>query len=174
MELDEHTLKKFLAIIEKLRNSLNHSIKWLKEDNLHFTLRFLGNISPSDIEPIYNAVMNQIQNIPPFTIELSRIITFPSSHPRIIGMGIELTQDLKTLLRALNKGLLEVGFPKEERAFLPHITLGRIRGHKKLVLHDENILLPKGYPVSHITFFQSVLTPQGSVYTPLQKIFLKM
>lgn len=172
IELDTLIKQQLKNIILILKNSTRNSVKWVKEDHLHFTLRFLGNVSINEVNQIIQVVSERIKDIKSFDIEFQDIILFPSSRPRIIALGIRLTNPLAELVQVLESSLSHLGFEQEDRPFLPHITLGRIISSKRLQLQPIIAPKPKLQAVKQIIFFKSQLTPNGSIYTPLHCLSL--
>lgn len=179
--MDESTTRVFFAItldetvkhsisnqIDLLKKSCNFQVRWVKDAQLHLTLRFLGNISTDQLEQFY-LDFEELHETPAFNLELQQIMTLPANKPRVIGIGIRQTDDLSNIISILEKKLINFGFEPEQRQFLPHITLGRIAKprRKNMPVADVNLLSIQR--VKHITLFKSQLTPDGSIYTVLKE-----
>jgi 2'-5' RNA ligase len=111
------------------------SIRWVSTNNLHVTLKFLGDVEDREIYAICRAVNNAVQNASCFSLACRGVGAFPSIHqPRTIWVGIDdLDQELTTLFSRLESELSALGFPREPRRFKPHLTLGRVtHGRKNL------------------------------------------
>lgn len=179
---DQSTTRVFFAIpfnqdirrhihyqIEQLKKICPFHVRWVKESQLHLTLRFIGNLSQHQLDALMNT-FNVVEDIASFDLELSKIITFPNNKPRIIGVGISLSQALIALNQQLEEKLIYFGLDPEPRTFLPHITLGRIaKPKRKTWLVDKFTSIPPQH-VDQISLYQSQLTPDGSIYTLLKTI----
>lgn len=175
IELDEEIKQTLASLIEKLKAS-GADVKWVKPENIHLTLKFLGHISKEKIDGIKRILDNAKDIFKPFRIILSDLGAFPKpSYPRVIWVGIKDGENnSKKIYDFMEKGLEKIGFQKEERPFSPHLTIGRVKSPKNresLKSNIENLKnsLTKSLDVGHITLFQSTLTPGGPIYTPLYK-----
>ncbi len=176
-----NTIRSFIAIklsedirsvlkdIQDQLKAINCSIKWIEPKNLHLTLKFIGNIEINKL----NAVKEIMKMIPSNNtlIQLDSIKVFPNiKKPRIIWVGVtEKTPMLINIANYLNETLSTIGIPKEEKAFTPHITIGRVKTSKnlhELIKCMEQISIPKETKqmVTNITLFKSTLTPTGPIY----------
>jgi RNA 2',3'-cyclic 3'-phosphodiesterase len=178
--MKEQTIRAFYAIaldlpikhliysqIEEIKRTCNLSVRWVKESQLHLTLRFLGNITDKQLENLTTSP-NLLSEISPFNLVFEKLITFPKHKPRIIGISIYVSLILDELISRLEYYLNSQGFEHEDRAFLPHITLGRVVKPKHRYLDfGELKAFPKQF-VDHVGLYKSELTPDGSVYTLLR------
>lgn len=158
--------------IELLKKSCHFQVRWVKDTQLHLTLRFLGNVTQDQIDN-FNSYFHDLENAPAFDLELQQVIAFPINKPRVIGIGIRLNECLMNVVDLLEKKLTEFGFEPEQRNFLPHITLGRIAKPRRKSLPFAEFDLLSKQRVNHITLFKSQLTPDGSIYTVLKEFKLK-
>jgi len=128
VEISEPVRQRAAALQQKLART-TPGVKWVEEANLHITLLFLGEVDNLDLVPICRIVKQQAAKLPPFTFEVSGLGVFPSvRRPKVLWAGIRDGGDeLKTLHENLEGPLLELGsYRREERAFSPHLTLGRL------------------------------------------------
>jgi 2'-5' RNA ligase len=160
----------------------NADVSWVQRQNIHLTLKFLGEID----EPKANLVKDTLEHIAhtirPFTIRLLTLGAFPrAASPRIIWVGVDIGEaEVTALAQSIEQALSEKGFIREERPFSSHITLGRVRSGKnrgELTKHIEELNQKFNkekteFTVKVITFFKSTLTPNGPVYEPLKEITL--
>lgn len=104
-------------------------IKWVPEDNLHLTLKFLGEVIDRDVPAVCQAIRNVCQQIDPFALEFAGAGGFPTSdRPRVIWAGIvDGGESLISLVAALETELAKLGFKPEPRDYRPHLTLGRVK-----------------------------------------------
>jgi RNA 2',3'-cyclic 3'-phosphodiesterase len=101
-------------------------VGWVEADNLHITLKFLGEIRPERVADVEAAMARIGSATSPFTLTLAGFGAFPTvRRPRVIWMGAEATPELRCLKQDLEWALADCGFEAETRAFHPHLTLGR-------------------------------------------------
>ena len=163
---------------DKLRLTLQ-KIGWVKPANLHLTLKFLGDISPEQLESIRLIIAETVKTALSFEIKLETLDVFPDlRRARIIWIGANLVPgELKQLVDQLETKLLEIGFAKEERPFQAHITLGRIRNTIIPAILEKGLDKVKKdcidadlkFHARGITLFQSVLEPGGPTYSILEE-----
>lgn len=181
----DNTIRCFIAIelSEKIRNALRDieeelkpnipGIKWVRPENIHLTLKFLGHISANAVESVKTSLKEIAENTIPFAIRLSSPGVFPApERPRIIWVGIDKgANESKALADAINDMAAKFGIEKENRPFHPHLTLGRIDFIKdKIALKNAIFSIkipPAEMAVSKITLFQSILAREGAVYNIL-------
>lgn len=157
----------------------NARVAWVKPENIHLTLKFLGEIPPKKLKETQDIFPILTQGIHPFAITLTDLGVFPSpQRPQVLWAGLSGVSELILLAQRIETELAPLGFKKERREFTAHLTLGRVRSpHNRDTLAQkiQDYRLPEGLDqtVDHITLFQSTLTPQGSIYQPLTTAFLK-
>jgi len=142
--------------------------RWVPADQIHLTLRFIGEVGPQAFAAIKAAVSGL--NFPEFTLALRGAGHFPPGrHPRVLWVGVEPSDRLSQLQQDLELALLEVGIPPEERPFSPHITLARLRDTAPAKVnsfeerHGELNYPP--YQVREVVLYSSVLTNQGAIHS---------
>lgn len=176
----EEKLKTQLEEIQKKIMVCEADIKYVERENIHLTLKFLGNIDEEKIEPINKALLRVADEYSPFEIEVGGVGVFPNpSYLRVIWVGISKGQDkLCEIHKRIEENLYPLGFKRENRGFSGHITLGRVkspRNKAKLVevlsqLRDVQI---GTQTVDSIELKRSQLSPTGPVYTTLRSVELK-
>jgi len=174
-------IKSQLAKIQKHLASSNADAKWVEPENIHLTLKFLGEITPEQQNQI-TAILKEIgATYSTFPAQITSLGAFPKiDHPRIIWVGIEQgDQEIKTIVQKLEEELEKIGIPQESREFASHITLARVRSGKNRMelVNGLNNLLGKlqvaEFKVGKITLFKSTLSHQGPLYQPLGEIILQ-
>lgn len=101
-------------------------VRWVDPDNLHVTLKFLGEVRPDRVETVEETLTRVAQGTAPFPLTLSGFGAFPTiRRPRVIWLGVEASPELRCLKQDLEWALSDCGFDAETRAFHPHLTLGR-------------------------------------------------
>ena len=173
IELDAPALEYLDEISSKLK-SCKADVSWVKVSNAHLTLKFLGDITDFSVIAIEEALKGLLEFQRPFELSLKGAGAFPSMEkPRVVWVGIEDKSGmLKNLSNRLEKAFETLGFPPENRAFNPHITLGRVRsasGKPQLLDVISSISKSHGpcFRVTGTTLFRSDLRPSGAVHTPL-------
>lgn len=144
------------------------SVRWVKPDLMHLTLRFLGDVSISKLDAITQAMDIAAQNQPPLTLHLQGTGCFPhAKRPRVIWAGLEgQVAELAAFKQELDAGLQPLGWEIEKRPFKPHLTLGRVKDAGKLrgvswaVEMDEMVV-----GITAVYLIESELTRQGPIYT---------
>ena len=180
IELDPK-LQDALNLIQKELKEVGADVKWVKHDNIHVTLKFLGDVPLEKIDSIKSVMQTTLAPIPAFSMVLTHLGAFPKvENPQIIWVGATADKNsIKHIADSLEENLKTIGFEKEKRDFEPHITLGRMRSSQnKFALSKKikNFQFPAECPrqlVNQVALFKSTLTPQGPIYETLAKINLK-
>ncbi len=156
-----------------------HAFRWVKPENVHLTLKFLGNISAETAEAIGKALHRVVAGQMPFTLCACGLGCFPRpSAPRVLWIGLDDPhRRLFTLQQHLDTELAALGFAPESRPFHPHLTLARVQ---KLPNRARFLSLLQTFrdhkfglfPVQELHLFRSQLHPQGALYTILQTVTL--
>jgi len=176
-------VKSTLGRLQERLKRANADVKWVAPENIHLTLKFLGERDDKKIEQISEILDGTAQNHNSFYASISTLGGFPSlNSPRVMWVGINGgEQECKSIYQELEEKISKLGIPKEERPFSAHITIGRSRSasnRKELIecLNGSSDYLIKEalrFKVAHITLFKSTLNPQGPVYDPLKLANLK-
>lgn len=147
-------------------------LAWVRADNLHVTLRFLGEVEPVTLERVREAVGVAATSVAPFTVALGGLGGFPPGRaPRVVWAGVLAGgEGLGALHDALESTLVARGIPGESRAFHPHVTLARVRDPRRATRLAGT--LGGGPPfgevrVAALHLMRSELGPQGSRYSVL-------
>jgi 2'-5' RNA ligase len=185
-------MRTFIAIelSEEIRSALGQvqshlkyagaDVKWVNPQNIHLTLKFLGEVDEKKLEKVKTALDGVAASSRAFELSLKEIGAFPAvDHPRVVWVGLDKGSDeSKALAQNIDESLSKIGFQKETRPFAAHVTIGRVRSpHNKLALKEKIISYntnderrtTSDERVSSITLFKSALTPQGPVYTVLHE-----
>lgn len=153
------------------------SLKWVAQENLHLTLNFLGQIDKKTLTQVKAVLQKVREKCTCFQVTLTYLGAFPSiKNPRVLWVGLgEGKSAVTELHRRLEEGFIPLGFPRNKKKYHPHLTLARCRNRAPQGLGEGIQNLPfqkEGLPVTHITLFNSNLTPQGPIYKSLQSIEL--
>ena len=166
-------------VVLELLKDLPSVIRWVNKENLHITLKFMGEFNPKDIGPIKNKLESVLSTTKQFNLIFQNLGVFPTERkPKVIWIGITSPTQLKHLFEEVEKASLALGYPSEERGFSPHITIGRVKNdlHNQdlfqigRVIQNRKIGEQCKSQVKGITLFQSKLTPVGPVYSELFSI----
>jgi len=144
---------------------------WSREDNLHLTLKFLGNVSLADIPKVSNAVERVTKPMSTFEVAVSGCGLFPpQGRPSVLWLGTQAS-GLQALHAPIEEELAEAGFARESRPFRPHLTIARLRhpqGARQLAeLHESLGFTPIEFDVSEVVVFKSELLKDGSKHTAI-------
>ena len=173
--------------LARLRSELERAehtfVKWVDPEGIHLTLKFLGNIPFKQVAEITKAIEKATQGISPFHLEISGLGAFPNlKQPRVLWVGIGGEIDkLLSLQQNIDSTLAPLGFAKEERSFVPHLTLARIRQGASLIERRSfgelamftNFEIKYPLDVKNISLMRSQLTPKGAIYTRLSVVELQ-
>ncbi len=176
LEIKEE-LKKSLAAVQQKIGAAAGGIKWVKPDNMHLTLKFLGQTREDKISDISDVLESIAGGLNSFAVAVSGFGAFPNiNNPKVIWAGLKADETLFELQKEIETALESLGFIREKRPFSPHLTIGRVRdssAKKKLKNVFEDIKADiDSFEVKNITFYKSDLMPDGPVYTVLKSIQL--
>lgn len=146
-------------------------MRWVRPENLHLTLRFLGQLELERIPILAQQLKAELSNAARFSFRLTPPFVFPSaSRPRVIALGLEPPEPLERLAQAVERAVCAAGLPAETRPFRPHITLARFPRKMRLTnLAQELEVGERVEEASAVVLFRSVLEPTGLVYSVLDK-----
>lgn len=168
------------SIHSKIKFLLKHeNINWVKPENMHITLKFLGSTPSEHIVEINKIVTDACQNLAPIQLEFEKIGLFGSSYaPRVIWLGFAENEILSQFAETLKKNLVRLGFEYDRQNFVPHLTLGRIqkietKSYFQSVLNNYKTLSLSPVKVENIYLFESILRKNGPEYISLKSWDLK-
>lgn len=176
VEIPAELQQKVYKETSKLRNELDSLVRWVAVENMHLTLRFLGDVAPSNVEFLIQMLRNEAEAVPCFNLQLTGLGSFPSlRRPRVIYIGIQAPAALDTLQRGIESGSRRLGYESEERPFSAHLTLGRVKQNAtatdqqkiRRTIESTQVDLLGSARVDSVHLFKSDLQPSGSVYTRL-------
>jgi 2'-5' RNA ligase len=166
-------IRNALALFLKELRGVAPLAKWVRAENLHVTLKFLGETEPAKVSAINNT-LGTIRSEQPITLEFRGLGFFPNEkRPRIFWAGIESSLSLKILAEEIDQKLHQLGFQIEDRPFAPHLTLARFHppglapklGHK-VAEHPSRSFGSLTTREFHL--IESKLKSTGAEYTTLQ------
>ena len=160
----------------ELKRGQQSFVKWVRADNIHITLKFLGSTPVEAIKDIVQSLTKVANSSEPFHLELGGLGCFPNwNRPQVIwvGLGGEVER-LANLQKEVDLAMHTLGFAQESRAFVPHLTLARIKGgsQEDIKFFGERVSateFAKGVPidVDELSLMESKLTPSGPLYNQL-------
>ena len=177
IELSEE-IKDSLTQIQSHLKYAGADVKWIEKDNIHLTLKFLGEIDDKKCEKVKSALDEIAKSAKSFEISLKDIGAFPKiDFPRVIWVGLDKgAKESTELALKIDKALSKLGLDKETRPFAAHLTLGRVRSSKnkedlkeKIQSYAKHDLASHTQFISYLILFQSTLTPKGSIYIKLHE-----
>ncbi|UCH62615.1 MAG: RNA 2',3'-cyclic phosphodiesterase [Fidelibacterota bacterium] len=161
------------AGLRTLVDDPKRAVRWVKGVNIHLTVRFLGATPRTAVEEIAVAVQSKLEGSPSLQVRIEGTGVFPTpTRPRVLWLGV--TGDiarLQQLEESIHQVVQPMGFPREKREFIPHITLGRVRYPQKITpdvakfLHAE--YEPVDCPLQALHLYESRLGSKGVTYIPL-------
>lgn len=163
-----------LSGVQKQLVETGADLKMVAPQNIHVTLRFLGDISPGIVEKVYEA-MKKVQ-FSPFMVQLCGLGVFPSlNYPRVVWVGMtQGAEQLKSIFSQLEPQIQNLGFAKDAYGFSQHLTIARVRSGKNKPQLAELITKKASYDFGMINadclrLKKSVLSPQGPTYSTLKE-----
>ena len=160
-----------------LRAALDSSlVRWVPTSNIHLTLKFLGGVSPANVELLTQMLSVEVNQYESFTIKFEGLGAFPNPRrPRVIWIGIQVPAGFEALQHGIEAAAATLGYPAEKRPFSPHLTIGRVKqnagpaGMQKIrnVLEEMKVGALGTVKANAVHLFKSDLKPTGAVYTRL-------
>lgn len=164
-------------VSELMQNQLpGIPVRWVPAENIHLTLKFLGDVSPNNIDVLAEILRAEALSQGPMEISVGQMGAFPKiRRPRVIWVGVEAPQELLSMQRSIDLQTARVGYAPDRRKFSPHLTLGRVSRNASpkevsqigKVLSEQKIGFLGVARVRAVHLFRSDLKPGGAVYTKL-------
>ena len=180
--ISDDARQQLIDAVDRIRSQVPDGIQWANPAGMHLTLKFLGNIPASGLDPLLDCLVPVGQESDPFRLNLSNLGMFPNHRkPRVLWAGVEGNLDaLSRLQQSAENAINALGYPPEQRPFRPHITLGRPRrsvsdsqlGRIGRVVSGVASPEAVSWKVRSIDVMQSELHPSGARYTVLGSVEL--
>lgn len=171
IELPSDIKTKLVEVVRKFKKC-NLDCKWVEPENLHITMKFLGEVKEEKIEAIKKIIAELGHNHAQLEVQLTHFGFFPNEcRPRVFFIATSGEEILKTVAEELEEKLEELCFPKEGR-FRSHITLARLKNTKNidaLKKEIQNITLSQTFPIYSLSLYKSTLTSAGPIYEEIFK-----
>lgn len=171
LEIPPEVRENLAALIRELR-AVDSRPKWVRAENLHVTLKFIGETAPERLEGIREALL-AVRSSATVTLCFRSLGFFPHERrPRVFWAGMNASANLAELARDIEGALEKSGVPPEQRAFSPHLTLARLndaRISRKLGAEIQSRLAWEfgSYQTSEFHLYESKLKPGGAEYKRL-------
>ena len=183
IELDESIKDGLTKLQERLKGEAPQgSVRWVRPEGIHLTLKFLGDVPADQIEEITRALQKSCQGFARFSLSCGELGCFPNlKRPRVVWVGIqEEMGTLAQLQKAIEENVAPLGYPTEKRKFSPHLTLGRVQkrassGDRRRLgelIGASEIGIVGQMEVRSVNLMRSDLRPSGAVYTRLAEVEL--
>jgi 2'-5' RNA ligase len=151
------------------------SVRWVKPEHLHLTLKFLGDVDLRDIPEVCAAVAQATATVPPFSLRIAGAGAFPNLvRPRTVWLGAdEGVGEMSVLHERIDDALTALGFRAEHRQFRPHLTIGRVRNADSAMsplveaLAENRDFVAGVIDVDEVVTFSSELERSGPIHEPL-------
>jgi 2'-5' RNA ligase len=173
VELSPEVRSRAAELIGQLASSPT-KVSWVRPENLHLTVKFLGETPEELVGLIGSAVTEAVATLPAFGVRCGGLGAFPNlGRPRTIWIGLREGQaEMARLHDAIDRCTHKLRFPREGRKFQSHLTVGRVRGGRDLgrlsaMLRERSEREVGSMRVTEVTLFSSQLGPAGAVYTSL-------
>ncbi|DAC72992.1 MAG TPA: RNA 2',3'-cyclic phosphodiesterase [Thermoplasmata archaeon] len=151
-------------------------VKLVEPENIHITVKFLGDTNENHIDAIEQSMKESVRALQSFPITLKGTGVFPNqNYMKVIWIGIIDEGIIKTIAQAIDNTLVPLGFKKENRGFSPHLTIGRVKTARKKdrlleVISNYNEVEFTIQKVQSIILKKSELTPKGPIYSNLREV----
>ncbi|MGA2172931.1 MAG: RNA 2',3'-cyclic phosphodiesterase [Sedimentisphaerales bacterium] len=176
IDIDDKTRKAIADLQKQIASKVDvkkGDLKWVEPNNIHLTLKFLGEISDEQLEEVREITKTVAQAHQKFNLEIESVGSFGGRSAKVVWVGAgKGTDALLALQKDLDDLLAQAGYPKEEREFSAHLTLCRVNhpiaGLKLGEAIAQFLYLKLGsIAADAIYVYQSQLTPAGPIYTLL-------
>jgi len=172
LEIPSTVRENLAALLESLR-AVSPQTRWVRPQNLHVTLKFMGEVPETKLAVTCSALAG-VRSDQPVTLDFRGLGLFPNEkHPRVFWAGIDASPNLKTLAADLERAMEKLGIPREQRPFSPHLTLARFEPpglpEKLRSAIQENAAREFGsFRTNQCHLIESKLKPSGAEYTTLE------
>lgn len=177
VNLSPAILEKIEQVAQDLQQKMNTvPVRWVPIENIHLTLKFLGNVSTANLEILMDILGKVVSSHHECDISVGGIGVFPKTHnPRVIWVGMEVPQELTNLQHNIEIETARLGYSREHRPFSPHLTFGRVSRNASTediqkiarILENYKVGFLGATRVRTVYLYRSDLKPEGAEYTPI-------
>jgi 2'-5' RNA ligase len=171
-------IKKKLEEAQNFLKRFARDAKWVRDEGIHLTLKFLGYVDPERLDDIRNSLLPISKDFSPFTIRVKGFGFFPNPRrPAVLWCGVD-SRELNTLQSKVEEAMSAIGFEKENRAFSPHLTLCRFRDPHGLLPLANEVSKKAGEEIGEFnaesfTLYESILQRSGAEYIKIAEFTTK-
>ena len=175
LELPEELKKNIYGYIEKLK-AAGADVKWIPPENLHLTLKFLGDTTEELLKSINERLISLSKSHDRFSLQISGAGAFPNiKYPRVVWLGVHDSEEIIKLQHDIDESMAGLGFKRDEKQFTPHLTVGRMKSLKNMGLLIKELATLKEtdfgkIEVINIALMKSELKPGGAEHFKLNEI----
>ncbi len=177
IDLPPEVLQCLDDVSQQLRHELGEaSVRWVPVENIHLTLKFLGDVSESNIDMLTDFLQSIVSNVKQFEISVGGLGAYPKPHrPRVIWVGVEAPPELMIAQRSVESEISRLGYARERRPFNPHLTIGRVSRHSTNqdirniadVIKTQTVGYLGSARVMAFHIYRSDLKSSGAIYTKM-------
>jgi 2'-5' RNA ligase len=176
IEIPEEIKKEIAGQTVELRRVVGRSVRWSATDHIHLTLKFLGEISSSNLDFLTQALKTEAGQHAPFEMTVGGLGAFPNPRrARVIWIGLDAPAALRRLQHNIEAATARLGYPAEGKPFSAHLTIGRVREQissaeaqsLRNILESTNVGIFGTFAAKFVHLFRSDLQPGGPLYTCL-------
>jgi len=159
-----------------LRKESGHAVRWVAVENIHLTLKFLGEVSSDNLELLAQSLHSDCSRTVPFTVSVEKLGCFPNPRrPRVLWIGLAIPPELNRLRRQVEASAARLGYAPDDKPFSPHLTIGRVREQAapaelqglRGLLERATVANLGTFAVNEVHLYKSDLKPEGPIYTRL-------
>jgi 2'-5' RNA ligase len=171
VDLSDEAREMLTRVADRLGDALPPDVRVIPPENLHLTLKFLGNFPEAELPRLVRAVLPRVIKTKPFEIEIGGLGAFPSARAaRVVWVGVmEGGAPLARLARQLESATSRVGVDRERRPYRGHLTLARLRTPARVHLDELGDTGHAPVPVREVVLYRSDLSSSGARYTALAR-----
>ena len=178
IDVNDPELVNVIVGIQEEISRTSGRIKLVEKENLHLTLKFLGNVEEDRLERVKEVLERVISEFNAFKMRLVGIGAFPRiRRPNVVWIGVEEgREEFVRIASELDLALNKLGFPREKRGFEPHLTIARVKGSSgdlPSILERISDYEVGEFWVTEVRLKKSTLTPQGPIYETLHAVKLR-
>jgi 2'-5' RNA ligase len=173
--IDIKISSKLTELTNEIKN-IGSYLKLVEPENIHITIKFLGETEERLINDINKIIKNSIKNINSFNIKLQGTGVFPNqNYIKVIWVGLKNAENIEMISKGIDESLSKLGFTREKRGFSPHLTIARVKSAKNKerllrIIEKYKDVEFADFKVDSIKLKKSELTPKGPIYTTLLDI----
>jgi len=177
IDLSPEILQQLELVLQNYKSQLGQvPIRWVAATNIHLTLKFLGDVSLSNLNMLTDMIQTEVSNHHQFEVSVGGSGAYPNiKQPRVLWVGVEAPPELTTIQNEIETTSARLGYAREERAFSPHLTIGRVSRNAtpqdvKAIsksLETTRVGFLGATCVEKVYLYKSDLRPAGAIYTQI-------